>query len=248
MAGATTTFTTARFLTADYLVQGQDNALSCPLWRAGALVAPTQLGSTITIYDASNTVVVSAAAVTVAGSIATYTLPAASVPTTRQRGMGWRIEWSLVVAGATTVYRNNAGLVKSPLAPVITDGDLFRRESSLSPTSAAPISSLTDFQDFIDEAWVTIHGRIAGKGNLPHLIMEPSALREFHLLFTLHLIFEDFRTRLAETWKEKAVDYENKAKIAWEGLAFEYDTADSGRSDGRQKRSANPTLWLGGFD
>jgi len=248
MSGAATTFRTARLLTPDYLVRGQDNAISCPLWADGALVAPTQSGSTVSVYDASNTAIVSGAAVTVTGSIATYTIPAATLPSTLSLGMGWRVEWSLVVSSVATVYRNSAGLVRSRLAPVITDADLFRRESSLNPSGTAPISSLSDFQDYIDEAWVTIHGRLTGKGRLPHLIMEPSALREPHILLTLHLVFEDFRTRLSETWKEKSESYRAQFGTSWDALAFEYDETDSGQSDGRRKRSASSTIWLCGRD
>lgn len=251
MSGTSTTQLTARFLTPDYLVQGSDNAISCPLWRDGALVAPTQAGSTVSVYDTSNNPVVNAAAVTVTGSIATYTVPASVLPSTLSRAMGWRVEWSLIVSCVTpspTTYRNNAGLVKSVLAPMITDADLFRRESALNPAGNAPISSLADYQDYIDEAWVTLHGLIVGKGSLVHLVMEPSALREPLMCLTLAGIFEDFRTRLSEVWKEKAVDYQAKFERAFNGLAFEYDRSDSGQSDGRRKRSAQPTVWLGGFD
>lgn len=247
MSGTSTTQLTARFLTADYLVQGQDNPLSCPLWRDGALVAPTQSGSTVTVYDTANNVVVTAA-VTVVGNIATYTLPAALVPSSLSRGMGWRVEWSLIVAGVAAPYRNNAGLVRSPLSPMITDADLFRRESALNPAGTAPISSLTDYQDFIDEAWATLIGLLVGKGSLPHLVMEPSALREPLMVLTLAGIFEDFRTRLNETWKEKAVDYRAKFDASWSSLAFEYDRSDSGQSDGRRKKSASLPVFLGGFD
>lgn len=248
MAGATTTYVTARFLTPDYIVRNTDNALSCPLWRDGALVAPTQAGSTVSVYDGAGTAIVNAAPVTVAGSIATYTISAGTLPTTLQLGMGWRVEWSLLVGTATTLYRNSAGLVRAQLAPVVTDADLFRRESALNPSGNAPVSTLTDFQDYLDEAWVTIHGRLTGKGSLPHLVMEATALREPMVFLTLALIFQDFRTRLNETWKEKAQEYEAKFDKAWDGLAFEYSTADTGQSDGRRKRSANPTCWLGGFD
>lgn len=248
MSGATTTFTAARFLAPDYLVRGRDCAISCPLWRDGALVAPTQSGSTVSIYDASNALIVSAAAVTVTGSIATYTVSASSIPTSLTLGMGWRVEWSLIVSGTTAVYRNSAGLIRSPLAPMITDADLFRRESGLNPAGAAAISSLTDFQDHLDEAWVSLTGRLSSKGSLPHLIMEPTALREPMMFLALHLIFEDFRTRLNETWAEKAKDYHAKYEKAWSELTFEYDTGDSGRSAGGRKRSASPSVWLGGFD
>lgn len=247
MSGASTTTTTARFLTADYLVQGRDNDISCPLWLGAALVAPSA-GGTVSIYDASNTAIVSAAVITVTANIATYTVLAASLPSTLARGMGWRIEWTLTVSGKPKVYRNAAGLVKAELAPVVADGDLFRRERGLDPDGTAPICTLTDYQSFRDEAWVIIIGWLTAKGNLPHLIMEPAALREWHITLTLHLIFQDFRTRLNETWKEKSDDYRGQAKEARDGLAFEYDTTDSGISDGRRKRGANPTVFLGGFD
>lgn len=246
MSGASTSFVTARFLTSDYLVQGRDNALSCPLWQSGALVAPSS--GTVSIYDPANTAIVNAAAVTVAGNVATYTVPAATLPASLSRGMGWRVEWTLTVASVASVYRNSAGLVKCALAPVITDADLYRRKSGLDPSGGAPLSSLTTFQSFIDEAWVTLVGKLVGKGNLPHLVMEPSALREPHLLLTLALIFEDFATRLSETHRETADRYMDRFEKAWSELAFEYDTSDSGQSDGRRKRSASPTLWLGGFD
>lgn len=246
MSGATTSFESARFLAPDYLVQAQDNVISCPLWQAGALVAPTQSGSTVSVYDASGVAVVSAAAVTVTGSTATYTIPAASLPSSRSRGMGWRVEWSLIVSGASTVYRNSAGLIRSRLAPVVTDNDLFRRESSIDPSGDAPISSKANFQAYLDEAWVTLLGRLAGKGSLPHLIMEPSALRECHLFLALHLIFEDFRSLQNDLWAEKAKDYEARFDKSWADLKFEYDSTDSGASDGRRKRSAHPTIWLCG--
>lgn len=240
--GAETTYTTARLLTPDYLVRAADNAISCPLWRDGSLVAPTS--GTVSVYDASNTAIVSAAAVTVTGNIATYTITAAALPTTLQLGMGWRVEWTLTVSSVATTCRNSAGLVRSRLAPVVTDADLFRRESSLNPVGTAPISSVSDYQDYLDEAWVTLHGRLTGKGSLPHLVMEPSALREPHILLTLSLIFNDFRTRLNEAYADKAKEYADKFEKAWEQLRFEYDSTDSGQSDGRRKRSASPTIWL----
>jgi hypothetical protein len=245
VSGAATSYVTARFLTPDYYVQGRDTALSCPLWLNGALVAPTEAGSTVSIYDASNTAIVSGAAVSVVGSVATYTLAGATT-SSRSRGMGFRTEWSLIRSGVPTTYRNAAGLIRCELAPVIADADLYRRESGLNPSGAAPLSrQLTTYQDYRDEAWITIHGRLSARGSLPHLIMEPTALREPHLFLTLHLVFEDFRSRLGnEAWQQKSADYLARFDKAWADLRFEYDTTDSGQSDGRRKRSANPSVWF----
>lgn len=246
MSGSTDSFLAARFLTADYLVRGRDNPLSCPLWLNGVLSAPTQSGSTVSVYDTANQAVVNAAAVTVASSIATYTVPASVLPTSLSLGMGWRVEWSLIVSGAPKTFRNNAGLVRSELVPVLTDRDLFRRESSLNPAASSPLTALTTYQDYRDEAWIVIHGLLTGKGSLAHLIMEPSALREPHMLLTLALIYEDLRTTQNEVFAEKAREYRDRFEKAFSELRFEYDTTDSGRSDGRRKRSANPTVFLCG--
>lgn len=199
MAGSAASYVTARFLTPDYLVQGRQQTITCPLYQSGALVAPGS--ASVIIYDAAGAVVVSDGA-EIEDDIASFVVLAAVVPSTLPRGMGWRVEWTMTTGSNVRTYRNSAGLIRAELAPVVTDLDLFRRESGLDPAGSAPLSTLATFQPFLDEAWVTILGRLVSKGNLPHLIMEPTALREPHLLLTLHLIFEDFRTRLAEAFGE----------------------------------------------
>jgi hypothetical protein len=77
--------------------------------------------------------------------------------------------------------------------------------------------------------------------------MEPSALRETLMLLTLTGIFEDFATRLTEGFAIQAAEYRRQYMAERAGLSFEYDLADTGRSDGRRKRSASPTVWLGGW-
>lgn len=247
MAGASSSYVAARLLTPDYLVRGADNAIACPLWRGGGLVEVTEAGSTVSIYAGSGAIIVDAEPIELVDDVARYTIPASALPASLPYGMGWRVEWSLVVDGVAALYRNSAGLIRSQLVPVVTDRDLFRRESSLDPNGAAPISSLEDYQDFRDEAWISILGRLSAKGNLPHLIMEPTALREPHMLLTLHLIFEDFRTRLNETWTEKAREYGARFEKSMNDLAFEYAPADDGIAS-RRKRGASATVWLGGFD
>lgn len=243
MAGATSTFYTARFLLPDYIVRGQENVLSCPVYRDGALVTPAS--GTGTVYNSTNTVVHSQT-VSITGGIASITIPALTLPSTLSLESGWRVEWALIIDGVSHPIKNKAHLVRSELYPVVTDADLFRRVSSLNPAGSAPISSLTDFQDYLDEAWVVIVGRISGQGPLPYLIMEPTALREPHLLLTLALIFEDFETRLTEQYTEKAATYRERYEASFSTLKFEYDSDQDGRSDGPRKRAGMSTIWLTG--
>lgn len=239
-SGASASSLTARFLLPDQLERGRPNALSCPVWQDAALVAPSS--GTVTIYDGGGAVLVSAAAVTVTGSTATYSYtPAATIP----YGEGWRIEWSLVIAGVTHVFRNDGALVRVVLHSPITDADLFRRVSALDPSGLAPISSVADYQDFLDEAHAVIQLRLITNGNRPNLILSPSALREAYITLALALIFGDFETRLSETYAERASEYRRQYERAWGELRFTYaatDEAEGGSS--LRRRSASPTVWL----
>jgi hypothetical protein len=116
--------------------------------------------------------------------------------------------------------------------------------SALDPSASDPITTETDYQAKIDEAWTVIIGRLVGAGNLPHLIMEPSAMRESHLLLTLALIFEDLGSRLNEAHATQGATYRSRYEAAWGELRFEYDTSQTGRADGRRKRAAAPSIWL----
>ncbi len=244
MSGATSTFYSARFLLPDYIVREQENVLSCPVWRDGALVAPT--AGTGTVYDSTDNIV-HTQAVTITGSIASITIPAGTLPSTLSLGSGWRVEWELTVGGSPFFARNKAHLVLSELVPVVTDADLFRRQRGLDPSGPNPISKRTDYQDSIDEAWVTLLGMISGKGPLPFLIMEPTALREPHILLTLSLVFDGLDARTDhDKFAVKAEDYRQQFKDAFAGLAFEYDSDQDGKADSRRKRAASSTIWLTG--
>lgn len=242
-SGAATSVYTARLLAPDHLERGRANALSCPVYQDGALVAPTEAGSTVSIYDASGTAKVDGAAVTVTASIATYSYNPAATLTLEE---GWRVEWSLVISGTTHVFRNDAALVRKVLYPVVTDADLFRRVSALDPNGNSPISSLTDYQDYLDEAWATLQLRLLGRGSRPYLVMNPSAMREPHLLLTLALIFDDFATRLNQTYAERAAEYRRQFELAWGDLRFVYDEDDDGEADSQHRRAGQPVYWLTG--
>jgi hypothetical protein len=237
MSGADTTHYTARFLMPDLLERARANALRCPIYNAGAVVAPDADG-TITIYDASKTAIVDAQPAPLVGGIASYTVPSATLPATMSLGLGWRMEWSLTIAGTPRVFPNDAALVRERLYPVVTDADLFRRHPDLDPAaSAALVSSGTNYQDFLDESWAWIQSRLLELENRPNLVMSPSSFREVHLLRALELVFRHFSTTAGDgTWEGLADSYENQVGSAWGRLNFIYDSDDSGQADNAQRR------------
>jgi hypothetical protein len=242
----TDTLYTARFAANDTIVRADGGVLTCPIYRAGALVAPTASGSTCTVYNPSNLEVASGS-VTVTGSIATYTLASGDV-SDQQFGDGWVIGWDLVIAGKTHRFRNAASLVYRQLYPVVTDADLFAVESSLNPTQPSgqqPITRSADFQGKLDEAWKQIHERIQMRGRRPWLSMEPSAFRAVHRNLALGLIFEDLSSRNNGAWAEKAARYMKAYERAWTDLQWT-ETSTDGFPNHRRQSAGGGGFWLGG--
>ena len=70
------TLYTARLTGPTLLEKGRDTVITCPVYRDNALVVPSAVA--VSIWTAAGVSVVAAAAGTVTGSIATYTVAAAS--------------------------------------------------------------------------------------------------------------------------------------------------------------------------
>lgn len=226
------TLYTARMIGVEALEAGRTQTLTCPVYRNGALVAPSS--GTITVYDASNVAIVSAAAITVTASVATYSLASTLIPTTMVYGNGWRIEFALLMPDSVVhTFRRDGALVRRRLYPVVTDTDLFRLHSDL---SAVRPSGASSYQDYLDEAWAQIDSRLAQNARRPWLIMEPSALRNVHLFGTLAIIFRDFMTGSGEggRWEALASHYEQKYTTEWDALTFTYDDTNSGQANKRK--------------
>jgi hypothetical protein len=236
---ARTTYT-ARFQLPDLLERGRANVIACEVYRAGAIVPPT--GGTVTVYDRAGTVVTTAP-VQVIGGIARHSLTAEAT-SALSLSEGWSISWALVISGVDYVFRNEAMLVRVAPSPAITEADLYRRASSLDPSGTASITALSDYADYIDEAWVIICQRLIGQGRRPWLVMSPSSLRDCHLALTLALVFEDLASRLNAAYLEHGRMYRAQYEVAWANLKMAYDEEDSGVADLGRKSGAS-VLWLG---
>ena len=234
----------ARFTLPDLIERGTAGTLRCPMFRSGALVAPSS--GTVSVFDSSGTAVVNAAVVTVASSIATYPW---TPPTALILGDRWRVRWSLVMPdGVTHSPENEAALVRARLYCPITEADLYRVESALDPSGAAPLTSLSSYADKIDEAWTQTQLRLIEAGNRPNLIIGPSALRQVVQDLALALCFADVGSRVANpAHAETSMRYRAAYEAAWMRLSLTYDTTDTGDTNG-PKRSSSRSVWLGGWN
>jgi hypothetical protein len=240
---ASGTLYTARLVGPEIIEAGRDNAITCPVYRDGALVAPTQAGSTISVWNATGTKIVDGAAVTVASSVASYTVTSATL-SGQTKADGWRIEWALLISGTVYTFRRDAVLVYRQLYPVVTDADLLRLHTDLARRMPSTESS---YQDYLDEAWATLEGRLVATGKRPWLVLAPSALREVHLYSTLARIFRDFAQGGPGTaeW-ELALDYDRRQEAAWSQLTFPQASQEGTPEDARRRRAGMSSLWLAG--
>lgn len=238
---------TARFQTPDMLERDLDSELTLDVWESGAVITDASTTGTVTVTDQGGTVRDGPAAFVSTTGRPVYTITAA-VLSGLDYDDGWTIEWDVtLVTGEEYKFRNEAALVRRKLYPVVTDQDLYRRASSLDPAGANPITSVTDYQDYIEEAWVTIQLRLWSAGNRPNLILSPSALRDTHLFLTLELVFRDLATRLNEAYLDHSDRYHDMYEASWSALKFRYDTgAEDGTSTDDSRKSAKSTVWLCG--
>lgn len=225
MAAADTTYT-ARLAGPEWLVKGRANVVTCPLYRDGALVAPTQSGSTLTILRPDGTALVDAQAVTVTASVATYSVASAVLADEDYRE-GYAVEWSLLVAGTLHRFRRSGLVCRSWLFPVVTDADLIRRHSDLAEQRP---SGLASYQAYLDEAWADLCDDLRMQGNMPQRIVSSEDLRRAFLYRTLVLIFRDFRVGggAESKWAELQAEYEALAKQAFASIAVVYDSNEDG--------------------
>ncbi len=241
MAAADTEYA-ARFVGPELIERGRANALTCPVYRDGSLVSPTQSGSSITIWNKAGEAVVDAEAITVSGlpASASYTTGTLSAQSLGDR---WQVEWMLIIDGTPYKFRRDAALCRARLHPVITDLDLYARHRELSDLKGDQSS----YQAWIDEAWAELLHMLRQKGSLPHLVMSPEDLRLAHVFLTLQGVFLDFQTSGGNDskWGQLATFYSERFRSTFGNLSLKYDTDDDGKADSG-RRAVPSVTFLGG--
>lgn len=232
---------TARFLGPTVLEQGSDCVITCPVYRSGALVAPTS--GTVEVYDEANVLVVTAATANV-GSVATYTVLAAALAS-KVPSEGWRFVWTLLLpTGRTKAFRTDGVLALHRLYPVVTDIDLLQLHPELARLMPA---TETSYQDWIDAVVAEAESRLVAAGRRPWLITSAHALREYELNGALAKIWRSLATGGVGTreW-DLSEHYRMVTASEWDRLALVYATPTTGENTDKagKKRAASPVLWL----
>lgn len=229
-----------------FLERAKTQTISAPLYTAGALVAPTQAGSTVSVFDESGTAIVSAAAVTVTGSIATYQISAATLPATLSLSSRWRVRWSLIVSGEAHTFEVEAHLCRTVWYPTIVESDITT-DSHPELASLRP-SGATSWASHIDAAGEDIQRMLLADERRPYLVLSQWSLWEPHRLKALTRIFRalSVQTGPGSRYDALANQYAEDFRTAWAGLKFAYDYDADGLKGGGDEQSvaAVPVVYL----
>lgn len=229
------------------LERGKDNLVSCEVrYPAGDVVAPS--AGTYTLRDPGGIVVVNAAAATITDRVATYTVPAALLPTSRLFEDRWQERWALTIAGVVYHFDRDAALVARIVYPSLTDDAVVGGSALLRRIMAKRGS--TRFQAEREEAWVEIFQWLMGRERWPSLILNHWVFQQPHKWLTRRMIYANGRTDLPEgNFEELAEEAHTLYERALAEVKLTYDeTGDGQRSDvleGSQK--VGQTVMLGTY-
>ncbi len=226
------------------LQRGRAAVIKLPCRRDGQLAAPAS--GTVSLYDPAGTAIISASAVTITDSIATYSISAGTLPATLTLGEAYQLVWELVLAdGTTRTIDQEAAVIRRPLVPVVDDSMLESRYPNLSRDRAA---SVTTYQQWIDEAWKEIIGKLISEGRLPYLIKSGWAFRTAHIDKALSLFFRAAGKSQGErgNYLELARIHEAAWESAWKAINFTTDDDHDGRVDEPGSRTGNGVVMYPG--
>lgn len=222
----------------DRLQRGRGVVVSMPVYRSGALVAPTQAGSLFSFLDPSGTAIVDEAAVTVTASIATYALTSTHLADTLAFGEGYQEVWKLILPdGTTRTVDREAAVSLRPLVPVVTDADIQGEYPEIYTLLGETQSSL---QGWLDSAWKRILGRLIAEGHNPDNIKSHWSFRNPHMDLTASLFFRRLAAarKNQESYLQLAETHMAAYEAAWKGLNWTTDDDGDGRVDDPSKRRA----------
>lgn len=229
---------TARAPYPDVLEVARTQTVSLPTYRDGSAAAPSV--GTFTLWGADQTAIVNAAAVTITSSVATYSISAATLPTTLALGEGYLESWALTMPdGVVHTFRRVAALARRALYPVYSDVDALAEYPGLTRDIA---SNATSLQGYVDEAWRQILGRLSERRVYSYLVMTADSFRDVHRHMTLHLAFKSMFRGVSGTgdkYAELMRYHAEGAEKAWIVLTAQMDHDHDGFADSQARERAS---------
>ena len=235
----------AQIRTVELLERGKAQTTEIKIYHSGSQLIPT--AATYTIIKPTGSDLLTGATANIDGNgTVSYAHTAEQLANTEQLGEGYVQEWTLTIDGDEYLFRRMAALVRRRLYPVVSDIDLTATYSDLD--NLRP-STLTSYQQYIDDAWYQILRRIRNKGmGYEYLMMSPESFFEAHRHLALYLIFRDFHSSLGQSngrYLDLANEHYRLYRDEFDAINFVYDVDHDGDADDPNKRTrGQPTIYL----
>ncbi len=224
--------------------RGRDQVVTCPVYAGATLTAPA---SGVCTVRAPSAATVSTGEVSVASSVAEYTIEAADLAS-HGYGIGWSVEWVLTMPdGAVHTFREVAALCRVGSQPRVTPADLYRFEPYFDPAATNNVWTETGEEQCI-EAYLEIEHKLWSDQRRPWLVVSQAALRLVEIRIALRNCCEAMASTGRETYRIKADRYGALANDAWAQVTLDYDQSEDGVADDPANRAGGTgSGWWGGW-
>lgn len=217
----------------DILQIDRDCTISIPVYRSGAVVAPS--AATVAVYGPSGAAVVATTAATITDGIATFTIAAALLTGEGDAtlGEGWQEVWALTLPdGTTRTYDREAALARRPIAPALSVEDLIEQYSQITA-----IGGSIDLQAVIDATWGVIVRRWIKSGNLTYLVKSAYILADCHRELALARFFRElYQLRNSDNYLQLATTHQREYERQWGEVNTTMDYDHDGKVDDTERR------------
>jgi hypothetical protein len=186
----TATLYSARFLGPTLIERDKAQTITVALERDGS--DPTISSATFTLYDPGGTKVIDGTAATISGGDISGAIGGTDLDG-KSYGLGWLVQFDATIGGNVYRFLNDAALCLARLYPPVGHTDLVNRHSDVANLLATGVTSL---QQYIDDAWADITGRLYSDSVPFFRLRTPSAFRAAMFSRSFTLIFRDYSTLL----------------------------------------------------
>jgi hypothetical protein len=232
----------------DPLVRARAQTVAIEVWRSGALVAPTEAGSTFKLYERgedldTGTPLISKSVAVGTKGYASVSVLAADLPDTLAFGRGYLELWHLVLPdGSSRDISRPAALVRHPLHPTLVESDFDPRAELAAHRKAG----ITSWQTYMDQAWSTILAELEEDAAWPEQIWNSGALWRLHKRLTLLEIYTSFARSQGGRWLDLVAGEEKAVEFAWRKLKVAVDGDQDGHAeDPNSVQSVGPGVIFG---
>ena len=227
----------------DVLQREQNNTVNLEVWREGALVAPSE--GTVSLIQPGGDTLVDDAAVVITSSVATYTIPAAILPSTQTIGRLYMLRWALTIGGLVFEVQRACSVARFPMVLPVSDDDLVEGEY---PDLIDQLGDYgTNLQTFLVSAKRDVLRELEQSGQWPDLITSPSDLFEPIRQLSLSKVFKFlFNTNDSERSSILMTLHREQYEKVLSELTARFDRNDDGLPDSEGREAVNRSVHPGG--